>query len=53
MEQIVLDQSLQQLVPVNLADEGAGVVVVGDIGGVLGQDVTHDLVDGHMILYAH
>ena len=44
--QIILHQSLQQLVPIHLADEGAGGVVVGDVGGVLGQDVAHDLVDG-------
>ena len=32
------------------ADEGAGGVVVGDVGGVLGQDVAHDLVDGVVAL---
>ena len=51
MEQIVLDQSLQQLVPVHLADEGAGVVVVGDVGGILGQNIAHDLVDGVIALF--
>ena len=33
--QVTLHQHLQQLVPVDLADQGPGVVVVGDIGGVL------------------
>ena len=51
VQQIILHQRLQQLVPVHLADEGAGVVVVGDIGGILGQDVTHDLVDGVVTLF--
>ena len=44
--QVLLHQLLEQLVPVQLADEGAGVVVVGDIGGVLREDVADDLVDG-------
>ena len=42
---IIPDQDLQKLVAVNLADQGAGLVMVGDIGGVLGEDVAHDLVD--------
>ena len=33
--QIADDQFLQQLVPVQTADEAAGVVVVRDIGGIL------------------
>ena len=44
-------QFLQQLVPVNAADQAAGVVVVCDIGGVLGEDVAHDLVDGVVTLF--
>src|SRR5699024_11314751 len=43
---VLLDQLLQQLVPIQLADQGAGVVVVGDIGRVLREDVPHDLIDG-------
>ena len=39
-------ERLEQLIPIQLADESPGIVVVGDIGGVLGQDVTDDLVDG-------
>ena len=33
--QIVLHQSLQHLVPIQLADQRAGAVVVGDVGGIL------------------
>ena len=45
-EQIVLHQILQQFVAVNLADHAAGIVVIGDIGGVFGEKITYDLVDG-------
>ena len=48
--QIALQQRLQQLVPVQLANEGPGVVVVGDVGGVLAEDVAHQLVDGIVAL---
>ena len=50
LTQILPHQHLKQLVPVNLADQGPGVVVVGDIGGVLGQDIAHDLIDGVIAL---
>jgi hypothetical protein len=46
VSQIVLEQHLEELVPVQAADESPGVVVIGDIGGVLGEDIAHDLVDG-------
>ena len=46
LSQISPNQNLQQLIPVNFADQSTGVVVVGDIGGIFGQDVTHNLVDG-------
>ena len=49
--EILLYQFLQQLVPIQLADQGAGVVVVGDIGGVLREDVSHDLIDGIIALF--
>ena len=49
--QILLNQNLQQLVTVDLADEGAGVVVVGNVSGILGEDVTNDLVDGIVALF--
>ena len=41
---------MQQLVAIQLADQRAGVVMVRDIGGVLRQDVAHDLVDGIIAL---
>ena len=37
--------TLQKLVPVQFADHAAGIVVIGDIGRVLCQQVTDDLVD--------
>ena len=43
--QIILHQHLQQLIAVDLADQRAGRIVVGDIGGILGEDIAHDLVD--------
>lgn len=49
--QILLHQLLEQLVPVQLADQGPGVVVVGDIGGILAEDIAHDLVDGVVPLF--
>ena len=48
--QITLHQLLQQLIAVDAAYQRAGVVVVGDVGGVLGQDIAHDLVDGVVAL---
>ena len=44
--QILPHQLLHQLIPVQLADAAAGVVVVGDIGGVFGKQVSDDLIDG-------
>ena len=35
VEQVVAHQFLQEVVPVDLADQTAGVVEIGDIGGVL------------------
>ena len=49
--QIAAYQFLQELVPVQLADHTAGVVVVGDIGGILGQQVANDLVNGIITLF--
>ena len=45
-EQVFPYQNLHQLVPVDLADAAAGIVVVGDVGGVFGQKIANDLVDG-------
>ena len=46
LEEIFANQNLHQLIPVDLADHAAGIVVVGDVGGILGQQVSNDLVDG-------
>ena len=43
--QVAGQQLLQQLVAVKAADEAAGVVVVGDVRRVLGEDVADELVD--------
>ena len=51
LAQIFPHQDLEQLVPVDLANQGPGVVVVGNIGGVLGQDIAHDLIDGIVALF--
>jgi hypothetical protein len=52
VEQIALHQLLEQLVPVQLADHASGAVVVGDVGGVLGEKVAHNLIDGIVALLA-
>ena len=49
--QIAPNQFLHQLVTIQLADHAAGIVIVGDIGGVLGQQVAHDLIDGVIALF--
>ena len=46
VRQMLFHQLLRQLVPIETADQRTGVVVVGDIGGVLGENIAHDLVDG-------
>lgn len=43
--QVAGQQLLQQLVAVKAADEAAGVVVVGDVRRILGEDVADELVD--------
>ena len=45
-KQIATDQLLEKLVPVQLADEISGIVIVGDIGGVFGQKIADNLIDG-------
>ena len=45
-EQIFPNQDLHQLVPVDLADQTAGIAVIGDIGGIFRQKVPDDLVNG-------
>jgi len=43
--EVTCHKLVQQLVPVETADQAAGVVVVRDIGRVLGENVAHDLID--------
>jgi hypothetical protein len=50
MRQVIFDQSLQKLVSVYLPDQGPCVIMVGDIGRVLRQDIAHDLIDGVIAL---
>lgn len=44
--QITLHQNLQKFIAVNFADQCTGVIMIGDIGGIFGQDISHDLVNG-------
>ena len=44
-------QFLQQFVPVQFADHTAGIVVVGDIGGVFRQQVANDLINRIVTLF--
>ena len=44
--EIIAHQLLQQLISIQLANEGAGVIEVGDIGGILGENIAYNLVDG-------
>lgn len=45
VEEIVPHKLLKKLVAVQLADQTARVVVVGDVCRILGEQVTDDLVD--------
>ena len=48
---ITFHQDLQKFIAVDLADQRARMVVVGDIGRILGEDVSHDLIDGIVALF--
>ena len=43
--QITFYQNLQQFIAINLANQRARMIVVGDISGIFGQNVADDLVD--------
>ena len=43
--EVELHQLLHQLVAVDLADQAARVIVVGDVRRVLGEEIAYDLVD--------
>ena len=51
LAEIAAHERLQQFVAIQLADQRAGVVVVGDIGGILREDVADDLIDGVIPLF--
>ena len=48
----MLDQLLKQLVTVELADQAAGSVVVGNVGRILRQEITDYLIDGVIPFFA-
>ena len=47
---IVGNDLLQKLIPLQAADEGTRVPIAGDIGGIARDDITHQLVDGIIAL---
>ena len=49
--QVAAEHGLQQIVTVNLADEGAGSLVCGDLSGIFGQDIAHQLIDRIVALF--
>ena len=49
--QVVFQQYLKQVVPVDPADIGTGALIGGDISGVFREDVAHQLVDGIVPLF--
>ena len=50
-KQIFPNQYLHQFITVNLADHAAGIIVVGDVGGILGQQIADDLVHRVVALF--
>ena len=46
------DQLLKKLVTVELADEAASIIVIGDVGRILRENVSDDLVDWIVALFA-
>ena len=47
---VVADQGLQQIVTVNAADDRTGILIGGNVGGILREDVPYQLVDGVVAL---
>ena len=41
----------QQILSTNPGDKFTGIVMIGDVGGILRQNVAHDLVDGVIALF--
>ena len=48
---VILDQLLHKFIPVDTADERSGVVVIGNISGVLRENVADDLIYGVISLH--
>ena len=46
VKQITAHQLLEQFIPIQLADHTACIVIIGDISGVLCEQVADDLIDG-------
>ena len=52
IRQIALHQGTQKLVPVDLADQATGILVIGDVSGVFSEKIAHDLIDRIVTLFA-
>ena len=44
--EIIAHQLLHQFIPIQLVNHAAGIVVVGDIGGIFCEQIADDLIDG-------
>ena len=51
IEKIVPHKLLQEFVTIELTDEAASIIVIGDIGGVLGKNVADNLIDRVVALF--
>ena len=51
IKQVTLDQLLEEFIPVQLTNHGAGIVVIGDISGVFSQEIPDNLIDGIVALF--
>ena len=45
LKEIIANQFLHELVPINLCDLGAGAVLVGDVSRIFTEEIAYDLVD--------
>jgi len=50
--EIIFDKLVEKLVAVDVTDECARIFVVGDIGRVLGKQISHNLINGVVSLFA-
>jgi hypothetical protein len=51
LKQIAVNQILEQLITVQLANHTSCIVVVSDVGGVFCQKITNNLVNGIITLF--